>query len=85
MSYLHNRSKYVRTMCAILFYLFTFLYLFVYQQDLMMLTQQLCSNGTTHYHPVIGTLIIMIILALVQMGTGRILNSFDLLYALSYV
>lgn len=72
-------------MCAILFYLFTFLYLFVYQQDLMMLTQQLCSNGTTHYHPVIGTLIIMIILALVQMGTGRILNSFDLLYALSYV
>lgn len=77
-------NKYVRTLCAILFYVFVFLYLYIYQQDVMLLTQHLCSGGSTHYHPVIGTAIIMVSLALLQVGVGRIFRSFHLLYALSY-
>ena len=81
----NSNNLYVRTLCAILFYTFVFFYLYIYQQDLLMLTQHLCSGGTTHYHPIIGTGTITILLALLQFGVGRLLRSFSILYALSYV
>lgn len=81
----NSNNLYVRILCAILFYTFVFIYLYIYQQDLLMLTQQLCSGGTTQYHPIIGTSTIIIVLALLQFGVGRLLRSFSILYALSYV
>lgn len=81
----NSNNLYVRILCAILFYTFVFIYLYIYQQDLLMLTQHLCSGGTTQYHPIIGTSTIIIVLALLQFGMGRLLRSFSILYALSYV
>lgn len=81
----NSNNLYVRILCAILFYTFVFIYLYIYQQDLLMLTQHLCSGGTTQYHPIIGTSTIIIVLALLQFGVGRLLRSFSILYALSYV
>lgn len=72
-------------MCAILFFVFTFLYLYCYQSELMVLTQHLCSGGQTHYDRTIGTVLILGVLMLLQFGIGRIFRRLDVVYAFSYI
>lgn len=81
----NKNNKYVRTLCAILFCVFTLLYLYFYQADIMMFTQHVCSDGQTHYHRVVGALLVTFILMLIQFGVGRLFKQLDLLYALSYL
>ena len=81
----NKNNKYVRTLCAILFCVFSLLYLYFYQADIMMLTQHVCSNGQTHYHRIVGTILVTFILMLVQFGVGRFFKQLSLLYALSYL
>ena len=80
-----DNNWYVRTVCAILFFVFSLLYLYHYQAGLIAYTQHVCSGGQTQYNRVIGTVLIMIILMLLQFGLGRLLRRLSLLYALSYV
>ena len=68
----NKNNKYVRTLCAILFCVFTLLYLYFYQADIMMFTQHVCSDGQTHYHRVVGALLVTFILMLIQFGVGRL-------------
>lgn len=81
----NKNNKYVRTLCAILFGLFSLLFLYFYQTDVMTLTQHVCSDGQTQYHRIMGTLLITLILFLVQLGVGRFFKHVSLLYALSYI
>ena len=84
MSLSTSGNKYVRTLCAILFCLFSLFYLYFYQADIMALTQHVFSDGQTHYHRVVGTVIVTFTLMLVQFGVGRFFKRQNLIYALSY-
>ena len=57
----------VRWTCAIAFLLFTFLWLFRFQTDVLAAVQHVMSRGRTHYHPLLGTVIITLLLQLMQL------------------
>lgn len=69
-----NGTIIVRVMCAVFFLLFTFLYLFEYQADVLAVTQHLLSHGLTHYNRTIGAVLMTAILWALQIiiygGTG---------------
>ena len=58
----------VKTACAIVFLLFTFLYLYYYQADILAMTQHVLSHGKTHYNRTIGAVLITLVLYLLQVG-----------------
>lgn len=47
-------NKLVKVICAILFCVFTFSYLFFYQADILRVTQHIASGGQTFYVPWVG-------------------------------
>lgn len=61
-----NGTIIVRVMCAIFFLLFTFLYLFEYQADVLAVTQHVLSHGATHYNRTIGAVLITAVLLALQ-------------------
>ena len=83
-SYKDNNSTLYKFMCAIVFILFTFIYLYFFQADLLFMIQHVLSGGATHYNRTIGTFIIIVVLYLVQVGTRKIGGLGEILYALTY-
>lgn len=75
----------IRVMCAIVFVLFSFCWLFFFQADQLAMTQHVLSGGVTHYHPIWGALVGTFCL----MGLQLVINSFIRLnkrtHALTYV
>lgn len=57
--------------CAIVFCLFSFIYLFFYQDDLLTMEQHVLSGGLTKYNATAGAVIITILLFLVQQGVDN--------------
>ena len=56
----------MRVACAIFFILFTFLYLYDYQADIMSVIQHVLSQGATHYNRLVGAVLITFVLWLLQ-------------------
>lgn len=56
----------IQLTCAIVFVVFTFCWLFFFQADLLMMGQHVMSNGLTHYHPLVGAVLITLVLWAVQ-------------------
>lgn len=84
----------VKTVCAIVFLLFTFLYLYYYQADIIAMTQHVLSHGKTHYNRLVGALLITLVLWLLQLGVyaltrlewrGHALTYFPSLLALTFL
>lgn len=67
-------NKLVKVICAILFCVFTFSYLFFYQADILRVTQHIASGGQTFYVPWLGGVLITIFLQLLQVGLNSILH-----------
>jgi len=89
MNYNHSRKNNstiaVQVMCAIVFILFSFVWLFCFQSELLAMSQHMLSNGVTRYNPVVGTVIIIVVLMIVQLvvyGFTRLNKRF---HALTYV
>ena len=61
----HSTRPY-RVVCALLFLVFTFCYLYCYQDNLLAMGQHVLSNGQTHYDRLVGTVIITFVLWLMQ-------------------
>ncbi|MBR1388251.1 MAG: hypothetical protein IJ569_01360 [Prevotella sp.] len=57
----------IRLMCAIVFLLFSFVWLYCFQADLMAAAQYVLSGGITHYQRLLATVIIMTCLQLLQL------------------
>ncbi len=72
-------------MCAIVFILFSFVWLFCFQSELLMMCQHVLSNGVTHYHPVVGTVVIIVVLLLIQILFYGITGLSKRFHALTYV
>lgn len=78
---LNRCSKFL---CGLLFTLFTFGYLFLYQVDVMRVTQHIASGGKTIYHPLLGAILITAVLQLLQIGINSLLHLKKRGYAFTY-
>ena len=79
-----NSTVALRIVCAILFFLFTFVYLHFYQADVLAAAQHVLSDGQTHYVKNVGTVIIIValyLLHLLVLGITRLTKS---AHALTY-
>jgi hypothetical protein len=65
---INNSTSLMKIVCAILFIVFTFCYLYYYQADILAVGQHVLSNGQTHYGRTIGAILITIVLFLLQLG-----------------
>ena len=74
----------IRVMCAIVFLLFSFCWLF-FQADQLAMTQHVLSGGLTQYDPVTGTLIITGLLMVLQLCINHFLRLKKRSHALTYV
>lgn len=71
-----NNSTLVDSVCAIVFILFTFVYLYFFQSDIIAMEQHVLSGGITHYNKTIGAILLTIVLFLVKLGVSK-LTKFD--------
>ena len=58
----------VRGMCALVFVLFSFLWLYFFQADVLYITQHALSGGQTQYNRLWGAVLITLVLCLLQAG-----------------
>lgn len=79
-----NGTIVMRVMCAVLFLLFSFLYLYEYQADILTVTQHVLSQGATHYNRTIGAVLITLVLWLLQMSIQAITRLNGFAHALTY-
>lgn len=79
-----NNSTLIRSICAIVFILFTFIYLFFFQADLLFAEQHFLSGGMTHYDRTVGAVLITFVLYLLQVGVYRLTRFGNCFYALTY-
>jgi len=75
----------IRVMCATVFVLFSFCWLYFFQADQLAMTQHVLSGGLTRYNPIWGTLIITAVLMLLQLLVYGIIGLTKRSHALTYV
>src|SRR5574344_1545445 len=81
---LKNSTITMRVVCAIVFCLFSFLFLYCFQAAVMAAAQHVQSEGKTHYSPIVGAVIITFILQLLQIGIFSITKLKKRSHALTY-
>ena len=74
----------VRITSAACFLIFTFLYLYNYQTDVLAMAQHVLSDGKTYYVPFVGASLITILLFLLQLLIARFLQLKTMFHALTY-
>lgn len=79
-----NSTFMMRSVCAILFLAFTFVYLHCYQADILAVTQHELSDGRTHYSNLIGAVVITAALFLLQLGVYSFTGLRRRAHALTY-
>lgn len=75
----NNSTIFLNTMCAIVFALFTWCYLYFFQADIMAVAQHTLSGGVTTYNRMVGSVLItavLVILQLVVHGFAHLRNVF---------
>ena len=74
-----------KVVCAIVFVAFSFLWLYVFQADILAVTQHVLSRGRTHYNPLWGALIITATLWLLQWGVNWVIRLNGRTHALTWM
>ena len=74
----------IRVVCAIVFILFSWCWLFYFQNDLLMMAQHVLSNGITHYNRLVGATGITLVLYLLQHLIHKVTRLNKSFYALTY-
>lgn len=82
----HKKNSTITTvvMCAIVFFLFTFAFLYWYQWDLLTFAQYVLSKGQTHYDRMIGAVIVTVVLFILQQVVYGLLRLSKRTHALTY-
>lgn len=75
----------IRVMCAIVFIVFSFCWLYFFQADQLAMTQHVLSGGATSYHPFWGAVIIIAVLMAVQLAVYAFFRLTRRSHALTYV
>lgn len=63
-----NDTTMATIVCGIVFCVFSFIYLYFYQDDLLAMEQHILSDGLTKYNRLVGALIITLLAWLLQYG-----------------
>lgn len=79
-----NSTRLMRVVCAILFLLFSGLYVHYYQADILGAAQHVLSNGETHFRRDIATVLIPVALWLLQIAVLFLTGLVKRAYALTY-
>lgn len=74
----------VRRTCAIVFIVFSFLWLYYFQADVLAALQHVMSNGRTKYNPLLGAVIITMLLQLLQLLVYSVISLTNRGHALTY-
>lgn len=82
--YTRNSTIALQTVCAIVFCLFSFVYLYFCQADLFAFAQHVLSKGVTHYDGLIGAVLITVVLMALQIGVNFVVKPHRYTYALTY-
>ncbi|MBQ3630321.1 MAG: hypothetical protein II949_03700 [Prevotella sp.] len=80
-----NGTITIRVMCAVVFMLFCFLWLYLFQGDVMAYGQHVLSGGQTHYDRTVGAVIITVVLQLLQLGVYGVVRLARRTHALTYL
>lgn len=70
--------------CAVVFLLFSFCWLYRFQADVLAVAQHVLSDGQTSYNPFVGAVLITVILFIVQQGVYAVLRLNSCNHALTY-
>lgn len=73
-----------KILCAAAFILFTFIYLYFFQADLLAMMQHVLSGGQTHYNRTVGAVLITLLLLLLQVGVRKLTSLSGVFHALTY-
>ena len=74
----------VRLTCAIVFMLFSFLWLYGFEADVLAAFQHVVSEGRTEYHPLLGAMLITLALQALQLLVHALLRLTNRGHALTY-
>lgn len=74
----------IAVVCAFIFVVFSFLWLYFFQSDLLAAFQHVLSAGQTSYNHTVGAVIITLVLWLLQMGVCSVLKLKRYAYALTF-
>lgn len=78
-------SETTQLVCAAVFLLFTFVWLFWFQADLMAVAQHTLSHGTTRYSRTVGTVVITLSLLLLARLSLTVTRLYGCVHALNYL
>lgn len=74
----------MRVMCAVGFLIFSFLYLYNYQADILAMAQHVLSDGKTSYNDLVGAIVITITLYALHLVIYGIMKLHSIAHALTY-
>ena len=80
-----NGTAALRVVCAVVFCLFTFCYLYFYQADILYAEQHLLSGGKTTYDRTIGAVLITVVLLALQIGVFSLTRIAKSAHFITYV
>lgn len=80
-----NGTITIRVMCAVIFVLFCFLWLYEFQGDVIAYGQHVLSGGQTRYDRTVGAVIITAVLQLLQLGVYAVVRLSRRTHALTYL
>lgn len=80
----NNSTIIVKWMCAIVFLVFSFLWLYSFQADVLAAFQHVMSDGRTHYNRLVGAVLITLLLQVLQLLTYSIFRLKNRGHALTY-
>ncbi|MCH3993676.1 MAG: DUF6057 family protein [Prevotella sp.] len=80
-----NSTITMRVICTIVFLLFTFCYLYFYQNDILAVEQHVLSCGKTHYNRILGAILITVILYFLQLGVFALTGLRKRTHAMTYL
>ena len=75
----------IRVMCAIVFAVFSFAWIYFFQSDLLAMTQHVLSGGQTTYSPMFGAILLTVSLLLFQQLVYRVAKLKKRYHALTYL
>ena len=80
-----NGTITIRVMCAVVFMLFCFIWLYAFQADVIAYGQHVLSRGQTHYDRTVGAVIITVVLQLLQLVVYGFVRLSRRSHALTYL
>lgn len=79
-----NSTAAIQAVCAIIFIVFVFSYLFFLQADILALSQCAWSGGQTHYNAWVGSILLTLAFFLIRLGVASLVKFPRRLQSLTY-